>query len=150
MDKNGSHPPFVRTFRTTAKAPDNISRYILDTNPLDDKQPHYYEELLKIRFNSDIIDREAFLHRLDLIDEQTQRAQQRQRNVLLFMVFQTILILALLLIVWLRAPSKNSSDGPNVVTVPPVVQPTPQETKIKIFKPEEPRRSTKKNRRRRK
>jgi hypothetical protein len=57
VDETGSHPPFVRTFRTADKAPDNISRYILDTNPPDDKQPHYYEELLKIRFNSDIIDR---------------------------------------------------------------------------------------------
>jgi hypothetical protein len=48
-----------RTFRTVGvnDHPREIRRYVLDHNPPDDRQPHYYAEPVQIRFASDIIDR---------------------------------------------------------------------------------------------
>ena len=56
VDLDGTHT-FERTFRTVNDAPRDIRRYILDTNPLNDMQPHYYAENIQIRFTSDVIDR---------------------------------------------------------------------------------------------
>lgn len=45
------------TFRTAADSPAEIRRYVLDHDPPDFEQPHYYEDPMRIRFASDVIDR---------------------------------------------------------------------------------------------
>ena len=56
-DGSGILPSAVETFATAATPPADVSRYVGFTDPVDDRQPHYYEEPTEILFLSNTVDR---------------------------------------------------------------------------------------------